>query len=375
MSKLEQLIEELCPNGVEYKTLESCCKILKGKQLNKDKLLEEDNYPAYNGGVSYSGFTNEYNVEENTTIISQGGASAGFVQFITTKFWANAHCYYLKPNLDVINNRYLFHFVKSMQNKLMECQHGAGIPALKSDKISKLSIPLPPLPVQHEIVRILDIFSEYTKELKKELTEELTMRKKQYEYYRDSLLSFGDEVEWKTLGEVSEISTGSKPEMIFQHTNTYEYINAGTTNSGYTENYNCYGNTVTTPSRGQGGIGFVGYQKEKFFLGPLCYKISSNTSKILTKYIFYYLKRNSDLILKIKNEGGVPSVNKSDLRKLPLSIPPLEEQQRIVDILDRFDTLCNDISKGLPAEIEARKKQYEYYRDKLLDFKNINEEV
>ncbi len=177
------------------------------------------------------------------------------------------------------------------------------------------------------------------------------------------------------MGEVSEISTGSKPEMIFQHTNTYEYINAGTTNSGYTENYNCYGNTVTTPSRGQGGIGFVGYQKEKFFLGPLCYKISSNTSKILTKYIFYYLKRNSDLILKIKNEGGVPSVNKSDLRKLPLSIPPLEEQQRIVDILDRFDTLCNDISKGLPAEIEARKKQYEYYRDKLLDFKNINEEV
>lgn len=142
MSKLEQLINELCPNGVEYVSLGLYCKISKGKQLNKENLLEEGDYPAYNGGTSYSGFTNNYNVEANTIIISQGGASAGFVQFIKTKFWANAHCYYLQPDYNFLNNNYVFHFVKSMQNKLMECQHGAGIPALKSNEIYKLQIPL-----------------------------------------------------------------------------------------------------------------------------------------------------------------------------------------------------------------------------------------
>ncbi|MGL4955129.1 MAG: restriction endonuclease subunit S, partial [Cetobacterium sp.] len=146
MSKLEELINELCPDGVEYISLGFYCKILKGKQLNKENLLEEGDYPAYNGGTNYSGFTNNYNVEANTIIISQGGASAGFVQFIKTKFWANAHCYYLQPDYNFLNNKYVFHFVKSMQNKLMECQHGAGIPALKANEIYKLQIPLPPLP-------------------------------------------------------------------------------------------------------------------------------------------------------------------------------------------------------------------------------------
>ena len=101
-SKLEELIEKFCPNGVEYRKLGLYCKILKGKQLNKEKLLENGKYPAYNGGVIHSGFTSDYNVKENTTIISQGGASAGFVQFIETKFWANAHCYYLEPDVNMI---------------------------------------------------------------------------------------------------------------------------------------------------------------------------------------------------------------------------------------------------------------------------------
>jgi type I restriction enzyme S subunit len=179
-------------------------------------------------------------------------------------------------------------------------------------------------------------------------------------------------VEWRTLGEVCEIKTGSKPEKIFDKINSYEYINAGTTNSGFTEIYNCDGDTVTTPSRGQGGIGFVGYQKDNFFLGPLCYKIKPlNKTIVLTKYIFYYLQSNNDLIFKIKNEGGVPSVNRIDLIKLLVAIPSLAKQERIVAILDRFDTLCNDISAGLPAEIAARQKQYEYYRDKLLTFKEF----
>ena len=142
--------------------------------------------------------------------------------------------------------------------------------------------------------------------------------------------------------------------------------------SGYTAHYNCSGDTVTTPSRGQGGIGFIGYQSQPFWLGPLCYQIkSTDSSLIFTRYIYYYLSAHKDLILQYKNEGGTPSLNISDLAKVKIAIPPLEEQKSIVSILDRFDALCNDLSAGLPAEIAARQQQYEYYRDKLLTFKEL----
>ena len=171
---------------VEFKELGDVVVITKGKQLNKELLTDIGPYPAYNGGISYSGFTDNYNYDENTIIISQGGASAGFVNFITTKFYANAHCYVVLPNNDVIINRYVYHFLKLNQERLTGKQHGAGIPALKTSEIATLLIPIPPLPVQQEIVNILDTFTQ----LEAELEAELEARKKQYEYYREKLLSF-----------------------------------------------------------------------------------------------------------------------------------------------------------------------------------------
>ena len=172
-----------------------------------------------------------------------------------------------------------------------------------------------------------------------------------------------------SLGDLATIKTGNKPEMILETQTDYEYINAGTSNSGYAESSNCSGDTVTTPSRGQGGIGFGGYQKNPFWLGPLCYRIQSKDTKVvLNRYLYYYLTCFNEKILAFKKEGGTPAVNASDLLGIDIVVPPLVEQQRIVDILDRFDALCNDISAGLPAEIEARQKQYEEYRDKLLTF-------
>jgi type I restriction enzyme S subunit len=168
---------------------------------------------------------------------------------------------------------------------------------------------------------------------------------------------------------LATIKTGCKPEEILEEPTEYEYINAGTTNSGYAAICNCKGDTVTTPSRGQGGIGFVGYQHKPFLLGPLCYKIQvKDTNKLLNRYLYYYLRCYNEKILAFKKEGGTPAVNASDLIGISIDVPPIEEQEHIVAILDRFDVLCNDITEGLPAEIEARQKQYEYYRDKLLTF-------
>ena len=181
MSKLSELIAELCPDGVEYKRLGDVAELLKGVQLNKSNMNDEGSYPVINGGISPLGYVEQYNFDENTITISQGGASAGYVNFLTTKFWAGAHCYVLKP-YDIVLNRYIYHFVKANETKLQECQYGAGIPALAKKTVSDLPIPIPPLAIQAEIVRILDNFTK--------LTAELTARKKQYEYYRDKLLTF-----------------------------------------------------------------------------------------------------------------------------------------------------------------------------------------
>ena len=178
---------------VEWKPLGEVITLEKGKQLNKSLLTESGEYPAYNGGVTYSGFVNRYNYTENKIIISQGGASAGFVNFITTKFYANAHCYVVLPNTSKVDNKYVYHFLKMNQGKLMGKQLGAGIPALHSTEILGVSIPIPcpedpkkSMEIQRKIVEILDKFTT----LEAELEAELDFRKRHYEYYRKQLLSF-----------------------------------------------------------------------------------------------------------------------------------------------------------------------------------------
>ena len=185
MSKLEELIQKYCPDGVEYVKLGEVCDIHKGVQFNKSDMAEVGTYPVINGGINPSGYTESFNEQENTITISQGGASAGYVNFLMTKFWLGAHCYAVKP-YDVVMNRYVYHFIKQNELTLQQCQYGAGIPALAKGTITALEIPVPPLPVQEEIVKILDAFASYTAELE----AELEARKKQYEYYRDNLLSF-----------------------------------------------------------------------------------------------------------------------------------------------------------------------------------------
>ena len=220
-----------------------------------------------------------------------------------------------------------------------------------------LVMPLPPLPVQREIVRILDNFTE--------LTKELTMRKKQYEYYRDNLLTFGDEVEWKTLGEVLKIKNG-KDYKKFNQGNIPVYGSGGII--AYINTYAYNKPSVLIPRKGS--IDKLYYVDKPFWTVDTIFYTEIFTDIIISKYIFYYLQREQ--LSQYNIAGGVSSLTQTILNKIKIPLPPLEEQQRIVDKLDRFDTLCNDISKGLPAEIESRQKQYEYYRDKLLSFKEIS---
>lgn len=315
-------------------------------------------------------------VPRNSVVIALAGQgkTRGKVARIRIALATNQSLAALTFDEKKFSSDYVFHFLETQYESLRQISSGnSGRGGLNLQMISAYKIPIPcpgnpekSLAIQSEIVRILDKFTALTAEL----TAELNMRKKQYNYYRDQLLSFKEgEVKWKTLGEITEINTGQKPSEILDKAATFDYINAGTSRSGYTTMSNCDGDTVTTPSRGQGGIGFVGYQKTPFWLGPLCYKIKSLNNEILiNKSLFYTLQSRNRILLSLKKEGGVPAVNKIDLAKLIIPLPSLDEQKRIVSLLDKFDTLTNSITEGLPREIELRQKQYEYYRDLLFSF-------
>lgn len=351
-----------------------------------------------NGTIVFSDKTDKINVEalklcnnrsnlEVGDVLFSGTGTIGETAVISkppTNWNIKEGVYVIKPRKDMINSRFLMYILRTdvMKAAIAKKVAGGTVKSIPMAEMRKLQIPLPPLPVQREIVRILDKFTELTEALIAELTMELTTRKKQYEFYRDKLLTFGDvrgratsDVVWRTLGEIASIKTGRKPDNIFETDigNYVEYINAGTSKSGYVDKPNFSGDTVTTPSRGQGGIGFVGYQKNAFWLGPLCYGIKAKNKEVLSnRYLYHFLCSRTNAILQRKNEGGTPSLNLSDLQAIDICCPSLDVQKRIVNVLDNFDAICSDLKIVLPVEIEARKKQYEFYREKLLAFHEIS---
>ena len=355
------ILEEIQNCPVEWKELGEVCSVNKGKQLNKNLLIDDGLYPAYNGGQTYSGRTNDYNVEANTIIVSQGGASAGFVNFVETKFWANAHCYYILPDETQVKNRFVYHFLKMNQKYLMDFQHGAGIPALKSDKLTKLLIPVPPIKIQDKIVQILDKFTNYVTEL----TSELTSRKKQYSYYRDKLLSFEDEVyhvEWKILKDVAKLKNGKDWKAI--PNGEIPVYGSGGEMGEFVADYSYDKPTVLIPRKGS--ISNLFYLEKAFWNVDTIYYTEIDETKLIPKYFYYYLTTVN--LEEMSTNPTRPSLTQAILDKIKIPVPSLEIQSRIVQVLDNFDMVCNDLNIGLPKEIELRQKQYEYFREKLLTF-------
>ena len=384
MRKIEQLINELCPNGVEYRELNQICKTITTGKLNANSMVENGMYPFYTcDAVPFR--INEYAFDTEAILISGNGSRVGHINYYSGKFNAYQRTYVLS-DFNNIEINFLLHYLKGyLRDYILIYSKKGSVPYITLPMLQNFKIPIPPLPIQHEIVRILNIFSKYTTELTTKLTEELIMRKKQYEYYRDSLLTFDDEVEWKYLGEIAHYS---KDKINSCEIDEYSYVGVDNLLQ------NKQGITISNyvPKKGR----LTKYETNNILIGnirPYLRKIwfsnnfggasgdvliiQSHYNKILPKYLFVTLSSEDFFNYNIKNSKGtkMPRGNKDSIMKYKIPIPPLEVQQRIVDILDRFDILCNNISKGLPDEIEARKKQYEYYRDKLLTFKNINEMV
>lgn len=389
-NKIEKLISELCPNGVEFKELSKIASIETGSQLNKTAMFETGNYPVLNGGISPSGFFNDYNTNKDTITISQGGASAGYVNFMTDKFWAGAHCFVIKPIVDQVINKYLYFFLKNGQEKLQNAKLGAGIPGLNKKELQNFRIPIPPLSIQEEIIKVLDNFTE----LEAELEAELEVRKKQYEYYRSGSFEFNENVNQVTLNSVIlSLKTGLNPRKNF-------VLNTSDAKNYYVTVREINGSNVTFFKKtdrindealrlinnrsnldagdilfsGTGTIGRTALVKEKpknWNIKEGVYVIKPNQKVVNSKFLLFFL--NSAIAKKqIENKivgSPVSSIPMAELKKIKIPLPEMHEQEEIVSILNKFDALVNDISIGLPAELKARRKQYEYYRNKLLTFK------
>ena len=358
MSKLDELIQELCPDGVEYKPVGDIFDISRGIVISKEDILcNLGEYPVYSSQTENNGELgriDRYTYEGEYLTWTTDGANAGTVFYRTGKFNVTNVCGLLKADRENIIARFAYHTLKVEAPKYV--RRGMGNPKLMSNVMALIKIPIPPLQVQEEIVRILDNFTE--------LTAELTARKKQYSYYRDDLLTFSNGTKCKQLGALAKIKNG-KDYKSFGKGDVPVYGSGGIMTYVDTSAYNLP--SVLIPRKGS--LGNLFYVDEPFWTVDTIFYTEIDTDLIKPKYLFYYLQTQH--LEKLNTAGGVPSLTQAVLNKIKIHIPPLEEQQRIVDILDRFDTLCNDISSGLPAEIKMRQQQYEHYRDKLLSFKKL----
>ena len=408
MSKLDELIKELCPNGVEYKKLGEVCNFQNGFAF-KSTLFKENGEAILRITNISNGIINEedlkyfllgdykenlgnYIVSKNDIVIAMSGATTGKIGINNTskKFYLNQRVGKFIPNIVKLNNRFLYHFLLSKGLEILKISSVSGAqPNLSTENIKNLVIPVPPLEVQEEIAKILDNYTKSVEELKEKLNEELIARKNQYSWYRDYLLKFENKVKIVKLKDIATEmyrGNGIKKEEVretgipcvrygeiytdygisFEKTKSYTDENL-IINKKYIE----YGDilfAITGESVEEIGKSTAYIGKEKCLVGGDILVMKHKQDPVYLSYIL-----STENAQKQKSKGKIKSkvvhTNATDIGEIEIPLPPLEVQKRIVEVLDNFEKICNDLNIGLPAEIEARQKQYEFYRNFLLTFK------
>ncbi|HEX8269474.1 MAG TPA: restriction endonuclease subunit S [Flavobacterium sp.] len=360
MNYLEKLLDGV---EVEWKFLSNVGNVVRGKRLTKKELTENGNFPVFHGGLIPLGLYHKYNRSANQTMIINTG-SVGEVVWSGVDFWSSDGTFVVDTN-DNVENKYLYYLLKTQEKYLKSQKREGGVPTIDRITIENLQIPIPPIKIQQEIVRILDTFTGLTAEL----TAELTARKKQYSFYREQLFSFDDrEVGWKSLGEVATIGTGSR--------NTNESVIGGeypffvrSQEPRAINEYEFDETAIITAGDGVGVGKVFHYITGKYALHQRAYRIVVTNQFVTSRYLFHFMRINFAKYLEMTSvHASVTSLRKPMFEKYRIPVPSLQEQNRIVSILDKFDTLTTSISEGLPKEIDLRKKQYEYYRNLLLTF-------
>ena len=383
MSRIDDLIAKQCPNGVEFKKLEKVCDIANNKRKPVESSLRISGQTPYYGANNIQDYVEGFTHEGNYVLIAEDGSASlenYSIQYTEGKFWANNHVHVIKRGNE-LNNRFLFHYLRSMNFRPF--LSGGERAKLTKAKMIEIKIPVPPLSIQQEIVKVLDAFTK--------LEAELEARRKQYSHYRDKLLSFNDNirgvVSWKTMGEIGTFVRGNGLQK-------KDFTDSGVGCIHYGQIYTYYG-TFADKTKSFVSESFA-KKMRKAHTGDLVIATTSENDEdvckavawlgkdeiaisgdayiyrhsLHPKYAAYFFQTEQFEKQKKRHISGtkVKRVSGDSMGKFLIPVPPMDEQERIVSILDKFDALVNDISEGLPAEITARRQQYEYYRNRLLTF-------
>ena len=397
MSRIEQLIAELCPDGVEFKELGKIGEFYGGLSGKSKNDFQDGNARFVTYMNVFSNITVKTDIDvfvkigedENQNRVEYGdvlftgssetpdecGMSSVLTEMFDEPLYLNSFCFGFRLyNEDLLLpdfSKYLFRDI-NIRKQISQTANGVTRFNISKKRFAKISIPIPPLPIQQEIVRILDTFTD----LDAELQAELEARKKQYEHYRNELLNFeGKEVEWKTLGEVGKVcickrvmkhETNSSGQIPFYKIGTFgKEANAYISRELYDDykkkfSFPCKGDILISAS-GTIGRRVIYDDKPAYFQDSNIIWLSLTNNMLLNKYLYYIYET-----IEWPVEGGtIKRLYNDNFKKIKIPIPPLSEQERIVTILDKFEALVNE---ELPAEISARRKQYEHYREKLLTF-------
>ncbi|WQY11645.1 restriction endonuclease subunit S [Helicobacter pylori] len=412
MHKIERLLQTLAPKGVGFRKLGEVCDFQKGKSITK-KAVTFGKVPVISGGRQPAYYHNEANRSGETIAISSSGVYAGYVSYWDIPVFL-ADSFSVSPKQKTLMPKYLFHYLTTQQDAIHATKSTGGIPHVYSKDLQNFLIPIPPLEIQQEIVKILDAFTE--------LNTELNARKKQYQYYQNMLLDFNDinqshkdakerlaqkpypkrlktllqtlapkGVGFRKLGEVCDFQNGFAfqrknfrntglpiirisniqndrlllDEVIYFSLNDYKGINF--------EPFKITKGDILIAMSGAttGKIGILTFDTT-LYLNQRVGKFKPNITKLNNKFLYYFLLTKINFLYSLAGGGAQPNLSSNQiLQQITIPIPPLEIQQEIVKILDQFSALTTDLQAGIPAEIEARKKQYEYYREKLLTFKPL----
>lgn len=394
MSKINELIQTLCPDGVEYKKLgEVATNMFRGNGIKRDEVTENGT-PCVRYGEIYTTYDIWFDTCVSHTDVDRlkspkyFGYGAVLIAITgesvldiakSTVYVGHEKCLAGGDILVVEhkqNPKYMGYVLSTTD---AQDQKSAGkikskVVHASAKDLAEIVIPVPPLPVQEEIVRILDEYTDLEAELEAKLSEEIELKQKQYEVYRDELLTFGDNVERKRLGDKSlfKISRGvviSKP-YVKEHSGKYPVYSSQTENDGCLgciDTYAVDGERVTWTTDGA-KAGTVFYRNGKYNITNVCGMIEClNATKINCKYLSYVF---SIVAPNYVNKGmGNPKLMSNIVELIDIPVPSPTEQERIVKILDKYDTYTRDMISTLNTELESRKKQYAYYRDQLLTFK------
>lgn len=408
MSKINDLIKELCPNGVEYKNIKELCRenfwvmpstpnyqnegipYITSKNIKNGKVMFDN--VKYITENDYKSISSNRTIKENDFLISMIGTigEVGIVKKEDLPFYGQ-NMYLLRLNVDLINIKYFYHYFTSsmVRNLLIGEKNNGNQGYLKTKNIEMLKVPVPPLEVQEEIVKILDKFGKLEAELEAELETELEARKSQYEFWRGKLLNM-DYQKIKLLNLCDKVNNINWKD----DNNNYKYIDLSSVNrknNQVVETSNI--SKENAPSRARQivktkdvlfgttrpmlkRITLISQEYDNQICSTGYCVLRPNREKVVPEWLYFNLQ-TEDFYKYVENfqqGASYPSISDNAVKSYEISLPPIDVQIKVINVLTKFDKLTNDISEGLPTEIELRRKQYEYYRNKLLNFEELKNE-